>query len=108
MRQHSARPIIPTHNWQMGSQAYYSISKREPMLVTTLGEDRRGEAHQDEGYQLRWQKPRKDKHEGNNLHHTRAHQDATIEDTHSRQKLSRSHQRNNIRRQGGRERKDIN
>ena len=65
------------------------------MLVTTRGEDRRGEAHQDEGYQLRWQKPRKDKQEENNLHHTRVHQDATIEDTHSRQKLSRSHQRNN-------------
>ena len=47
------------------------------MLVTTRGEDRRGEAHQDEGYQLRWQKPRKDKHEENNLHHTRVHQDAT-------------------------------
>ena len=30
-----------------------------------------------------------------NLHHTRVHQEATIEDTHSRQKLSRSHQRNN-------------
>ena len=40
------------------------------MLVATSGEDRRGEAHQDEGYQLRWQKPRKDKHEENNLHHT--------------------------------------
>ena len=67
------------------------------MLVTTRGEDRRGEAHQDEGYQLRWQKPRKDKQEENNLHHTRVQQDATIEDIHSRQKLSRSHQRNNIR-----------
>ena len=33
------------------------------MLVTTCGEDRRREAHQDEGYQLRWQKPRKDKQE---------------------------------------------
>ena len=67
------------------------------MLVTTHGEDRRGEAHQDEGYQLRWQKPCKGKQEENNLHHTRVHQDATIEDTHSRQKLSWSHQRNNIR-----------
>ena len=47
------------------------------MLVTTRGEDRRGEAHQDEGYQLRWQKPRKDKQEENNLHHTRVQQDAT-------------------------------
>ena len=37
------------------------------MLVTTRGEDRRGEAHQDEGYQLRWQKPHKDKHEGKNF-----------------------------------------
>ena len=52
------------------------------MLVTLRGEDRRGEAHQDEGYQLRWQKPRKDKQEENNLHHTRVQQDATIEDTH--------------------------
>ena len=33
------------------------------MLVTTRGEDRRRKPHQDEGYQLRWQKPRKDKHE---------------------------------------------
>ena len=47
------------------------------MLVTTRGEDRTRKPHQDEGYQLRWQKPRKDKHEENNLHHTRVHQDAT-------------------------------
>ena len=67
------------------------------MLVTTRGEDRTRKPHQDEGYQLRWQKPRKDKHEENNLHHTRVHQDAMRYDTHSRQKLSRSHQRNNIR-----------
>ena len=55
------------------------------MLVTSRGEDRRGEAHQDEGYQLRWQKPCKDKQEDKNLHHTRVQQDAMIEDTHSRQ-----------------------
>ena len=67
------------------------------MLVTTRGEDRKHRHHQDRGYQLRWEKPRQDKHEKNNLQHTRVHQDATIEDTHSRQKLSRSHQRNNIR-----------
>ena len=65
--------------------------------MTTHGEERKRKPYQDEGYQLRWQKPRKDKHEENNLHHTRVHQDATIEDTHSRQKLSQSHQRNNIR-----------
>ena len=47
------------------------------MLVTTRGEDRRWKAHQDEGCQLRWQKPRKYKHEENNLHHTGVHQDAT-------------------------------
>jgi len=33
------------------------------MLVTTRGEDRRRKPHQDEGYQLRWQKPHRDKHE---------------------------------------------
>ena len=46
--------------------------------MTTQGEDRKHKPHQDRGYQLRWQKPHKDKHEGNNLHHTRVHQDATI------------------------------
>ena len=67
------------------------------MLVTTRGEDRKGKPHQDEGYQLRWQKPRKDKHEENNLHHTRVHQDARRYDTHSMKTLSQSHQRNNKR-----------
>ena len=78
------------------------------MLVTTRGEDRREEAHQDEGYQLRWQKPHKDKQEGNNLHHTRVQQDAMMEDTHSRQKLYGATKEITEERQGGRERKDIN
>ena len=59
------------------------------------------------GIPIKMAKPRKDKQEENNHHHTRVHQDAKIEDMHSRQKLSRSHQRNNKERQGGRERKDI-
>ena len=33
------------------------------MLLTTHGEDRKGKPHQDEGYQLRWQRPCQDKHE---------------------------------------------
>ena len=33
------------------------------MLVTTRGEDRKGKPHQDEGYQLRWQRPCQDKQE---------------------------------------------
>ena len=45
--------------------------------MTTHGEERKRKPYQDERYQLRWQKPRKDKHEENNLHHTRVHQDAT-------------------------------
>ena len=54
------------------------MSKREHMLVTTRGEDRRGEAHQDEGYQLRWQKPRKDKQEENNTRKTESVKNRTI------------------------------
>ena len=45
--------------------------------VTTHGEESKSKPYQDEGYQLRWKKPHKDKHEENNLHHTRVHQDAT-------------------------------
>ena len=45
--------------------------------MTTQGEDRKHKHHQDRGYQLRWQKPHQDKHEGENLHHTRVQQDAT-------------------------------
>ena len=47
------------------------------MLVTTHGEDRKRKPHQNEGYQLRWQRPRQEKHEEKYLHHKRVHQDAT-------------------------------
>ena len=81
------------------ANGYTSLLKSEitTKVVTNHGEDRKLKPHQVEGYQLRWKKPCQDKHEEKDLHHTRVHQDATIEDTHSRQKLSRSHQRNNIR-----------
>ena len=59
-----------------GFTSTLNMQSEKPTLVTTQGEDRKHKHHQDRGYQLRWQKPRQDKHEENNLHHTRVHQDA--------------------------------
>ena len=60
------------------ANGYTSLQKSQitTKLVTTHGEDRKRKPHQDEGYQLDG-KPCQDKHEENDLHHTRVQQDAT-------------------------------